>query len=157
MFFSTSSVTPALVCKQGVLDLKKLIKLLWILCKINMNVLLLSSFSSVLQMLFSPPVYLLGIRCCLCMYFECSGISLREVYCCSECYSVVHNALALFSYAASHYVLNAPKYIFMSAFGWFFFWFLFVLLPSAASVGSLKYAQKQNSFAPHICMVGCPF
>lgn len=43
------------------------------------------------------------------MYFECLGISLCEAYRCSECYSVVHNALALFSYAAGHYVLNAPE------------------------------------------------
>lgn len=46
MLFSTSSVTPAIGCKQGILDLQRIHRnfIRHNFCKINMNVLLLSLF-----------------------------------------------------------------------------------------------------------------
>lgn len=60
------------------------------------------------------------------------------------------------SYAANP---SHTQSTFMSAFGWIFFWFLFVhfTLPNTASLPSFTSAQKQNFFAPHNCMVGCLF
>lgn len=73
----------------------------------DMNVLLLSFI------LFFQCVWFVWWFFCLfwlwfCL-FDCLDIRLCEAYGHSECYCVVHNALALFSYTASHYVLNTPK------------------------------------------------